>query len=82
MFDISLLFIFQSTSSLSEMKKSSGLKNVGGDTGKLIVYSDPDFQGEEHTFLGTENFCNFHKSIYSLRGLLHILMSKINTELH
>jgi hypothetical protein len=34
------------------MKKSSGLKNVGGDTGKLIVYSDPDFQGEEHTFLG------------------------------
>ena len=52
MFDISLFFIFQSTSSLSEMKKSSGLKNVGGDTGKLIVYSDPDFQGEEHTFLG------------------------------
>ena len=34
------------------MKKSSGLKNVGGDTGKLIVYSEPDFQGEEHTFLG------------------------------
>ena len=45
-------FFFQSSTSLSEMKKSSGLKNVGGDTGKLIVYSDPDFQGEEHTFLG------------------------------
>ena len=47
-----IYFFFQSSSSLSEMKKSSGLKNVGGDTGKLIVYSDPDFQGEEHTFLG------------------------------
>ena len=51
LFDI-LFFIFQSSSSLSDMKKSSGLKNVGGDTGKLIVYSEPDFQGEEHTFLG------------------------------
>ena len=48
----SFFFIFQSSSSLSDMKKSSGLKNVGGDTGKLIVYSEPDFQGEEHTFLG------------------------------
>ena len=46
------LYFFQSSSSLSDMKKSSGLKNVGGDTGKLIVYSEPDFQGEEHTFLG------------------------------
>ena len=51
LFDI-LYFFFQSSSSLSDMKKSSGLKNVGGDTGKLIVYSEPDFQGEEHTFLG------------------------------
>lgn len=47
-----------SSSPLSAMKKSSGLKNVGGDTGKLIVYSDPDFQGEEHTFLDSAGKIN------------------------
>ena len=37
------------------MKRSSKevLQSVGGDSGKLIVYSDPNFQGEEHTFLDT-----------------------------
>ena len=54
------------------MKKSSGLKNIGGDTGKLIVYSDPDFQGEEHTFLGL---------YFVYKAKLYIL-SAINTQMN
>ena len=42
------------------MKKSSAsvLKSVGGDSGKLIVYSEPNYQGEEHTFKDTAGKIN------------------------
>ena len=37
------------------MKKSSAsvLKSIGGESGKLLVYTDSNFKGEEHTFTDT-----------------------------
>ena len=32
------------------MKKTSALKSVGGDVGKLVVHTQPNFQGEQHEF--------------------------------
>ena len=42
------------------MKKSSAsvLKSVGGDSGKLLVYTEPNFQGEELTFTDTAGKIN------------------------
>ena len=55
-----LNFIFQNSGTSSEMKKSSAsvLKSVGGDSGKLLVYSEPNYQGEEHTFKDTAGKIN------------------------
>jgi hypothetical protein len=43
-------FIFSSSPVQAPMKKFSSLKQAGDGNGKLIVYSSPDFQGDEHTF--------------------------------
>ena len=38
------------TNGTSQMKKSSNLKAVGGETGKLVLYTGQDFNGDEHSF--------------------------------
>ena len=36
-----------------DMKKTSALKAVGGDVGKLVFHTQPNFQGEQHEFKDT-----------------------------
>ena len=34
----------------SPMKKFANLKQAGGETGKLVVFTQANFQGEQHSF--------------------------------
>ena len=45
-----ILLQAKQSSEEEDMKKTSALKAVGGDVGKLVFHTQPNFQGEQHEF--------------------------------